>query len=238
MSHTASVTARPPVVFLIDDHAVLSEAMARALEPYGINDVHVAPLDRLGADDLLELAESIKPDVVLLDLFLGSAGLGTPLVKPLRALGAQVLVLSATSDLVRIGECLEAGAVSVLDKAMPFGELVDAIFAAAEGRQVLDEQQRSSLLSEASRRRAERDGLLAPFEALTRREQDVLVQLLAGSSPKQIAREQQLALPTIRTHIQNVLRKLGVSSQREALALVRTSGWAPPPHPDEDGGGS
>ena len=217
----------PPVVMLIDDHTVLSEAMARALEPYGIDDVHVAPADRLGAEDVLELAGTIRPDVVLLDLFLGSAGLGTPLIKPLRALGAQVLVLSATSDLVRIGECLEAGALSVLDKSMPFSELVDAVRAAADGREVLDRDERTSLVNEGARRRAEREGLMAPFEALTQREQNVLAQLMAGSSPKQIAHDQQLALPTIRTHIHNVLRKLGVSSQREALALVHAAGWTP-----------
>ena len=69
------------------------------------------------------------------------------------------------------------------------------------------------------------DALVRPFAALTTRETEVLTGLVDGFAPKQIALSEGISVSTVRGHIQRVLRKLDVSSQREALAMARHSGW-------------
>jgi DNA-binding CsgD family transcriptional regulator len=66
--------------------------------------------------------------------------------------------------------------------------------------------------------------LQKPFEALTKREKDVFAALVTGAAPKQIAHVNGITIHTVRGHIQRVLSKLDVSSQREALAMARHAG--------------
>ncbi len=89
----------------------------------------------------------------------------------------------------------------------------------------MDESQRAELLAGLSRQEEEERARLAPFEQLTSSEREVLAMLLEGTAPKQIARSRGVSLATVRNQVRAVLAKLGVSSEREALALVREVGW-------------
>jgi DNA-binding NarL/FixJ family response regulator len=68
-------------------------------------------------------------------------------------------------------------------------------------------------------------GRAAPFDLLTRREQQVLLALMRGSTAREISREAYVSLPTVRSHIRSVLSKLGVSTQLAAVVLAYRSGW-------------
>ncbi|MGA3218808.1 MAG: helix-turn-helix transcriptional regulator [Acidimicrobiales bacterium] len=68
---------------------------------------------------------------------------------------------------------------------------------------------------------------LEVFEQLTRRERQVLLALMSGSTAQEISKESYVSLPTVRSQIRSILSKLGVSSQLAAVVLAYRSGWAP-----------
>lgn len=213
-------------VLVVDDHAVMGHALAMALALQGFERATALPADRLTDDEVLAAAADAGEGlVVLLDLHLGDDRLSTPMIPALRDLGARVLVLTAERAAQRLGECLEAGADGVFDKAQPFDQLVEALRDAMDGRTVMSLGAREDLLAGLRSARTADRRRLAPFESLTARERDVLLGLLQGRSAEEIAREQVVALSTVRSHVKSLLRKLGVNSQLAAVALARDAGW-------------
>ncbi len=200
--------------------------MAESLRSHGFDDVHVADPGDLRRETVLALAERLRPDLVLLDLFLGEEGLGLALVAPLVDLGARVVMLSSSHDRALLAGCLEAGAVGLLDKAMRFDALVDSVRKAVAGESLVNDSQRAELVGDLHRHQDEERARLAPFEQLTTTERDVLALLLEGIAPKRIARSRGVSLATVRNQVRAILAKLGVSSEREALALAREVGWS------------
>ena len=124
-----------------------------------------------------------------------------------------------------LGSSLEEGAAGTLRKRQPMQDLLDSIVLAAAGHTVQRPQERDELIAEAHARQDERERLLAPFQDLSPREASVLDGLLDGLSAEQIAERDFVSLPTVRTQIQAVLRKLGVTSQLAAVAEARRAGW-------------
>ena len=216
-------------VLLVDDHAVIAVPLMMALQASGFGPVVSADVDDLSPEAVLALAASMRPDIVLLDLHLGGNRLGLPMIGPLVEMDAKVILFTATNDPRLIARSLRAGALAVIDKATPFHRLVGALTSLAEGQQLLTEDEREALLEALEANFAEEDARRRPFEALTAREAQILRQLIEGRSPKEIARSEGISLSTVRGHIDRVLAKLGVSSQREALALARAAGWPPTP---------
>ena len=212
-------------VLIVDDHTVLSQALANALTLHGIPEVQVAGPHQLGGEALLTLARSWSPDVVLLDMFLGQGTKSTPLVPALRAAGAVVVVLTASEDRAVWAEALEAGAAGVLPKSVAFDELVASVRRAASGQLLMTGGVRAQLMDELARSRLADRERLGPFQRLSAREQEVLSALIAGQAAKQIARDLGVSLPTVRTHIRSLFDKLGVNSQRAAVTLALESGW-------------
>lgn len=217
-------------LLVVDDHAVMGHALAMALQLEGFPDarsfhVHVGVSD----DEVLaEVRRTGNDPVVLLDLHLGDDRLSVPMIPAMCEAGAQVLVLTAEREAQLLGQCLEAGAGGVFDKGQPFDQLVECLRDAVRGETVMSANARQELLAGLRSARTADRQRLAPFEALTPKEQDVLRGLLAGDSVEAIARSQVVALSTVRSHVKGVLRKLGVNSQLAAVALARDAGW--PPH--------
>jgi DNA-binding NarL/FixJ family response regulator len=177
-------------------------------------------------DDVLAEAAEFGPDVVLLDLDLGrQVGDGVGLIRPLSALDARVIVVTAAGERHRLGLCLEQGAVGALPKRVPFEVLLDSVQAVARGDRMTTDADRQDLLAELRQWRARQGELLAPFERLTPRERQVLSCLMEGQSAEAIAAQWVVSETTVRTQIRGVLTKLGVSSQLAAVALARRAGW-------------
>ena len=217
----------PPRILLVEDHGVVAHAIAATLRSSGFPEVDVADIDDLSPEAVLATADRFRPHLAVVDLSLGEGRSGVPLIGPLVERGAKVVILTATTTRAAHAEALQAGALGVLDKAMPFDQLVAKIRDAAEGRQVQAAYQREQLVADLRAERAADRKRLAPFERLTARERGVLGGLIEGRSPEEIAGAEGLSLNTVRSHIKSILSKLGVRSQLAAVARAREAGWTP-----------
>lgn len=211
---------------LIADGAELPACtLAMALRQKGIEAL-TAPRSSVRA--ILDLAGRLAPVLVLLDLDLGPPlGDGLPLIPRLVEAGSRVLVVTGVTDRARLGASLDAGAIGLFGKDCGFEELLQTVRRAAEGAPLLSEDERNGLLDALRHRQREDRERLAPFLALSRREQAVLAGLAAGEAASTIADRSCVSLATVRSQIRAVLGKLGVSSQGAAAALAREAGWSP-----------
>lgn len=222
----AASPASPLRVLLVDDHALLVEGLALALRREGLRVTAVTtPCRRAVLEHVVEVA----PHVVLLDLALGDdAASGRHLIDPIRASsGAEVLILSGLSDRVALGECLEAGAAAVLRKSAHVDEIAAAVRRAAAGEPAMREHERLEYLVELRRHREQRRDELAPFEALTAREQEILAELMRGKSAQEIAEDSYVGVGTVRSQIKSLRIKLGVPSQLAAVGAAHGARWRP-----------
>ncbi|GAA1914371.1 response regulator transcription factor [Nocardioides lentus] len=223
-----AVQQDPPTrVAVIDDHVLFAEALRLALQVAGLDVVHLgAGTDGPGLPALVVEVTRARPDVLMLDLDLGDGGDGARLVGPFTAAGVSVLVVTATENRERWGQCLHLGAVGVLVKTSPLQAIVAAVDDVRRGRPVLAEAERLELMRtwrEATERRRRR---LGDFARLTRREREVLLELAHGRRIQQIAASAVVAESTVRSQVKSILAKLGVTSQLAAVSLAHETGWA------------
>lgn len=217
-----------PLVMLVEDHRLLADSLSVALRGHGVRTA-VARID--DAATLLADVRAHRPDLVLLDLDLGPGLDGEGLVAALRGLGAEVLVLTGTSDLSRAGSAIEAGALGHLDKAEPFSVVLAAVLGAARGEAGGLWQSRHRGLTALQQRRsgeARSAAELGDFARLSAREGEVLAALCEGSSVEVIAAQRVVSTTTVRSQVRAVLTKLGVSSQLAAVARANRTGWRLP----------
>lgn len=226
-------TAAPPhldeevvTVLIVEDHALLAQTLVIALNAEGCR---ARTADLTDAAALVRQVDRLRPGVVLLDLDLGDGlGDGVALVQPLTELGARVLVISGTTDRLRLAVTVERGAVGFLSKQVPFEQLLSAVLDVAAQRPVLSTVRRYELMAELRGARAARVRDLAPFETLTPKERAVLTALSQGKRAETIAADSVVSEATVRSQIRGVLAKLDVNSQLEAVALAWSVGWFPP----------
>ena len=199
---------------LVEDHALLLYALAEALTQ---DEDKQVVLVHDGAGDVVHAVIEAAPDVLLLDVKLADRD-GLDVLKELHAGLPElaVLVLSAVEDPRTVARAFEYGAMGYLSKGAPLAEVRTAICNAAEGRTVLPRQRladvvRALTATEAHERRS------GAF--LTAQERIVLSRLAAGQPTLRIAEALHITNHTVRTHIQNVLTKLGAHSKLEAAAI-------------------
>ena len=210
-------------VLLVEDHGLLADSLQFALQAEGFQAQKVPPIDR---ESVISAAKEASADLVLLDLDLGwDEGDGTTMVRPLRDLGALVVMLTGVTDRARLGACLEAGAVGVISKSLPFEQVLDGVKEAVELGSLTSASQRDAMIDELRKQRLEDRKRREPFEKLTAREQSVLMGLVEGKSADVIATESFVSLATVRSQIRAILQKLEVGSQLEAVAIARRNGW-------------
>ncbi len=209
-------------VLLIDDHRLLSQALAMALNAQGL--VADVPIISDRATLLAQVADA-QPELVLLDLELGVLGNGLDLLPALVQGGYRVLVVSATTSPEPLCRALDLGAVGVVSKGLPLADLLQAVLAAVTGREVMPPSQRVRLRQHCEAQRAARTGHLAPFQHLSFSEQQVLRALADGHNVAAISRERFVSEATVRSQVRAVLTKLQVGSQLEAVAMARRAGW-------------
>lgn len=221
----ASATATETLsVLIVDDHALIAQGVAVALEAENVRvEITTGP----SSEDVLEIAERLRPDVVLLDLQLeGQIGSGLPLIRPLRDLGAAVLVVTGVTDRMEHAACLEEGAVGIASKSEPFDELVAKVLRAADDEPAITPADRFAMLDELQEYRSRQRERLEPFERLTPKESAVLRELMNGLQAEAIAERHYVSIATVRSQIRAILQKLEVNSQLAAVALARTVEWA------------
>jgi DNA-binding NarL/FixJ family response regulator len=170
-------------------------------------------------------AERVQPDVALLDAALPNCdGIRATHQIGLRVPDCRVIVFSAQEDEQILVQALEAGASGYLSKGAPLADLIDATRAVHRGEALVPPRMLGALLRRLIVRRRERDDALKRMAKLTRREREVLALVAQGADNDAIAQHLVISPETARTHIQNVLGKLGVHSRLEAAAFVTQNG--------------
>jgi NarL family two-component system response regulator LiaR len=201
-------------LLIVDDHGVVRQGlrMYLALDP----ELEVVGEAANGAE-ALRLAHELKPDVVLMDLLMPVMD-GVAATEAIRRELPEVEVIALTSVLEdsAVYGAMRAGAIGYLLKDTEADELCRAIKAAAAGQVQISPPVVARLLREVS----------APQkpEPLTKRETEVLRQLALGKSNKEIAATLVIAEKTVRTHVSNILGKLGVASRTQAALHAMRSG--------------
>jgi NarL family two-component system response regulator LiaR len=196
---------------LVDDHAVVRSGLSAFLMAFeGLELVGEAG----SGEEALRLCEQEQPDVVLMDLVMpGMDGVQT--TRAIRERWPQVQVIALTSfpeeDLVQ--GALRAGALSYLLKNVSAEELASAIHAAHAGRPTLAPEATQALIQAANHPPE-------PGDDLTAREREVLALMVEGLHNSDIAERLVVSRSTVKSHVSNILSKLGVSSRAEAISLA------------------
>lgn len=209
-------------ILLADEQSLFREAVRVVLESQPDLEVVGEARDGLQA---VAAAESTRPDVALIDAKLPNCdGVRAAGLIRQRVPDCKVVVLTDEDDQVTLTEALEAGASGYLTKASALSELIHATRAIHQGETLIPGRMLGVLLSRLIRRRREQDEAVRQLSRLTRREREVLALLAEGADNDAIAQALVISPQTARTHIQNVLSKLGVHSRLEAAAFVIHNG--------------
>jgi len=224
------VSSRSKVrILIIEDHALFAESLELALTMEGY-DVHrfAVPTRSSATAPLISTALRLRPRVVLLDLDLGAFGDGMDLINPLARSGANVVVVTASTDRARWGDCVRQGARKVIAKNQPLNEIMSAVRRIHLGLPVMDHEEREELLRLWHVQRSRQQAVRRRLSVLTAREREVLGEMMAGHQVREIARRRFVSEATVRTQVKSILAKLEVTSQLAAVGLARSVDWQPP----------
>ncbi len=202
-------------VLLVDDQQLWRQIVSMHLSQE--DDLEVVG-EAADPAEAVRLARALQPDLVVLDLDLngqsGSAALG-PIKEA--APGAQVLVLSGTTEVDDVVAAFGQGAAGFLPKDHPAEEFAEALRTVSRGRPLLPPDAASAVMQEF-RRQAMRVHAPAPAALLSDRELEVLNLLALGRSNRAIGSELFISENTVKNHVRNILSKLEVSSRVEAVS--------------------
>ncbi|MHB1673887.1 MAG: response regulator [Acidobacteriaceae bacterium] len=196
----------PIRIMVVEDHHVVREGLVALMNAVPGMEVVAETADGRQA---LELFRKHLPDVTLMDLRLPGMS-GVAAITRIRSQfpQARIIVLTTYDGDEDIHRALDAGARGYLLKGMSGEELMDAIRAVHSGR--------SRIPAQVAERLAER--MVRP--ALTDRELDVLREIVSGKSNKEIGQELNISEATVKTHINSILGKLGVSDRTQAVTAA------------------
>jgi DNA-binding NarL/FixJ family response regulator len=210
----------PTRLLLVEDHASFRQALAFMFEREPDFEVvgQVGSLSEVGKlpGGLLKDVEVAVVDLTLPD------GDGLDLIEDLSVNEPQIatLVLSASLESARFARAIEAGAACVLHKATPVMDIVEAVRRLKAGEALHSPGEIIEMLRLVSREREEKREVLQAIERLTSRESEILQALSEGLESREIAEKLNITVETERTHMVNILHKLGVHSRLQALVFA------------------
>jgi NarL family two-component system response regulator LiaR len=208
MTTTSSSRIR---VLVVDDHTMVRRGLAAFLKVF--HDLELVG-EAASGQAAIQLCAQLQPDVVLMDMAMpdmdGAAA--TRLIRKQSPL-IQVLALTSFKEEILINSALQAGVIGYLLKSVSADELAQAIRDAHAGRATLSPEATQALVHAASQPPA-------PGFDLTERERAVLTLMVEGLNNTQIAGRLTVQLSTVKSHVSNILSKLGVASRTEAVTLA------------------
>lgn len=209
---------KPIRVMLVDDHTMVRKGLATFLKAFDY--LELAGEAESGTD-AIKLCGEILPDVVLMDMVMPDmdGATATTMIRQ-KFPQVQIIVLTSFKEGELIKNALEAGAIGYLLKDVSADELAKAIRSAHAGRATLSPEAAQSLVETAN---------LPPPPGLdlTEREREVLALMVDGLNNTQIAGRLSVSPSTIKSHVSNILSKLGVASRTEAVTLALRSRIVP-----------
>ena len=212
--------SKPIRVMLVDDHTMVRRGLATFLKAF--DDLELAGEAESGKA-AIQLCGEVLPDVILMDMSMPDMD-GATATRAIRKQFPQIQIIALTSfkEGKLIKTALEAGAIGYLLKDITADDLVRAIRSAYAGRATLSPEAAQVLVETANQPPA-------PGLDLTAREREVLSMMIEGLNNTQIAGRMTVSPSTIKSHVSNILSKLGVSSRTEAVTLALRNGIVPPP---------
>lgn len=205
-------------VLIVDDHPVVRQGMEMLLQTHEqIEIVGTVENGRLA----VQKVETAPPDVVLMDLNMPVMD-GIEATRQIRQLSphTQVVVLTSHHEDAMVFPAVKAGALSYLLKSATPDEVIDTILAAAKGEPRLHPRIAKRLMAEVA-------GTRRSLTALTNRELEVLKLIAQGNDNRTIAAQLTLSQKTIKTHVSNILSKLGVADRTQAAIYALRENLVP-----------
>jgi DNA-binding NarL/FixJ family response regulator len=212
----------PIRVFLADDHPVVRQGLRTFLESRdGIEVVGEAG----DGEEAVAAITRLQPDVVLMDLVMPRLG-GIAAIRQLRerAPSTRIVVLTSFASDDQVIPAVQAGAAGYLLKDVEPAELERALRTVHEGASLLDPQVAARVLATIASGATATTGVAA----LTPREQEVLRLLARGLSNRRLAQELVVSEKTVKTHVSNILMKLGVDDRTQAALVAVREGLVDP----------
>ncbi|TAK01294.1 MAG: response regulator transcription factor [Chloroflexota bacterium] len=215
-------------VMVVDDHPLVRSAVRQALEAADLAVVG----EVASAEEALELAPMVRPDVLLVDIELPGMD-GLALVRELapRLSGTRILMLTASREDRHLLDAMRFGAAGYLTKDLSVGGLARAVRAAIEGELAMSRRTAARLVQHLVE--TSRPGFSAASAAdpalgtLTPREAEVLQRLAEGLTDHEIAGILTLSPRTVEMHVSSILHKLRARNRAEAARRYRTAGRGP-----------
>ena len=202
---------------IAEDHQIVREGLRLFLQAQSDMEVVAEAADGRQA---LQALRTHHPDVLLLDLMMPEVdGLAVLREAPQISPETRILVLTSASNDRLVLPAVRAGAAGYVLKTISSAELAEAVRAVARGEPVLHPEITRMLMREVRQGPAAVAG-----EAFTQREMDVLSLLAHRLTNKEIAAELGISETTVKTHVRNILSKLGVSTRAEAARYAREQG--------------
>lgn len=205
-------------IVLVDDHAILRQGLRSVLERE--DDLEVVG-ESSTREEAVKVVEQSQPDVALLDLKLSAASdyEGLALCAQLSEADPRIglLVLTTFLDEQLVVRAVKAGARGYVVKDVDTTELVRAIRAVARGESAFDARSASAMVRSLN-------GQVTQFQHLTERELEVLRLLAAGLSNVKIGEQLFISATTVKFHVSNIMRKLGVGRRAEAVYAASKQG--------------
>jgi DNA-binding NarL/FixJ family response regulator len=209
-------------LLLVEDHASFRQTLALVFDQQPDFQV-VAQAGSLG--EARRVMHGREADMGVIDLALPD-GEGVELIEELCEANPEfaALVLTASLDRAEHARAIEAGAAGVLHKSADVDEILDAARRLASGETLISSDELVEMLRLAGQSREELREARASIEQLTRREMQVLNALAEGLTNREIAERLHMSVDTERTHMMNILSKLGVHSRLQALLFAARYG--------------
>lgn len=216
--HVAEGGAPAARVVLVDDDGLARRVVREVLQDAG----YIVIAEASGGREGVELSLYYKPDVVVMDVSMpGMDGLEATRRIVAGDASIKVVMLTSSEDDEVAFAGLRAGAVGFVSKDIDLGALPRALDSAYRGEAVVSRRMTMRLVESLRTARPDGGGMRPVRSTLTSREWEVLDLICSGGSTDEIADELVLSVETVRSHVKSILRKVGVSSRKEAVAYAR-----------------
>lgn len=201
-------------IMLVDDHVLIREGIKQLLEFDGTMQV----IEQAGdGEECLEKLKKAKPDILLLDINMPNInGIETLEEIKKRDLPIKVLMLTVHSEVEYLIKAVDIGANGYILKDSGSEELKKAIHAVLDGQSYIQ----SSLIPALNSRLINRDIDKEKISSLTKRECEILIQVASGRFNKEIANTLNITERTVKNHISNIFKKIGVSDRTQAAVFA------------------
>ncbi|MFI8686827.1 response regulator [Rossellomorea sp. NPDC077527] len=203
-------------VMIVDDH----EMVRLGMKTYLMTEDRIDFLgEAKSGNEAAQLAKLYMPDVVLMDLLMEN-GNGIEATKKILTFhpSCKIIILTSYYDDEKVFPAIEAGAHSYLLKTASAEEVTAAVYKAVKGESVIASKVADKMMNRF------RPQEKMPHEELTSREMDVLKCLGEGLTNQEISQELFIGIKTVKTHVSNILSKLGVADRTQAAIYANRNG--------------